>query len=136
MDNQTISVNKINEKDRAADGNLLPAAKAKALKAIAAYVREAGRVNVSELTRYLGLSRPTVRGLADEVLAEWRAEIEGQTVAVHKWCEEVTKDIDAHPEQFDKDAIARIRLKLSMLDKMRMLRKALRKENEERSQIK
>jgi hypothetical protein len=71
-----------------------------------------------------------VRNLADEVLAEWRNEIEGQTVVLHQWCENLAKEIDAHPEEFDKDAIARVRLKLSLFDKMRTLRKALRKENE------
>jgi len=124
------SVIKIEKNDRTGDGNLQPEARDKARKAVAEYVRETGRVNISELSKELGLSRPTVRILADEVLADWRGEIEDQAVVIHKWCERVAKEIDARPEDFGKDEIARVRLKLSMLDKMRAMRKVLRKGGE------
>ena len=75
MTNSIISVSRIGEKDRTVDGNLLPEAKIKAKKTIEQHVREAGRINISELSRLLGLSRPTIRTIADECLAEWRADI-------------------------------------------------------------
>ncbi|GEM_PF-4655166 len=130
MTNSAISVSKISKNDRTADGNLLPEAKDKARKAFEKYVRDAGRINISELSRHLGLSRPTVRAIADEFLAEWRADIEDQAVVVHKWCEQMAREIDAQPENFDKDAIARIRLKMSLLDKMRVIRRVLNKGGE------
>ncbi|MGC9968403.1 MAG: hypothetical protein ABSC29_01565 [Minisyncoccia bacterium] len=124
------SVIKIGENDRTGDGNLRPEAKEKARRMVAEYVRETGRVNISELSKELALSRPTVRNLADEVLADWRGEIEDQAVVIHKWCERVAKEIDARPDDFDKDEIARVRLKLQMLDKMRAMRKVLRRGGE------
>ncbi|MGB7957223.1 MAG: hypothetical protein WCF77_00045 [Minisyncoccia bacterium] len=126
MNKPSISVVKIAEYDRAGDGNLTPDAREKAKSAVVEFIREAGRVNVSELARYLGISRPTTRVIVDEVLAELRAEMEDQTVVIHQWCEDIVKNIDTHPEQFDRNTIARVRLKISFLDKMRTLRKSLR----------
>ncbi len=130
MNNSTTSVTKIGKNDRTPDGNLLPEAKDKVKNMIEEYIREAGRVNVSELSRYLALSRPTVRTIVDELLGEWRADIEDQAVVAHKWCESVVKEIDAQPENFDKDTIARIRLKMSLFDKMRVMRRMLKKGGE------
>ena len=127
MTSPAVSAYKINENDRTGDGNLLPEAKIKAKKAIEEHVHEAGRINVSELSRRLNLSRQTVRIIADEVLAEWYADIEDQTIVTHKWYENLAQEIDVHPDDFNKDTIPRLRFKMSLFDKMRAMRKILKK---------
>ena len=127
MEKRDISITTIDEKDRSGDGNLLPKARDRTREMIEKRIRTTGRINVSELSRLLGLSRPTIRSIADEILTEWHADISDQTVVVHKWCEHVAREIDVHPGQFDKDTIARLRLKMSLFDKMRVMRKAMKK---------
>jgi len=120
-ENKLISV--VKTEDRAGDGNLLPETKTRVLKSIKNHLKRSGYINISELASMLNLSRQTTKKLVDEVLITWREKADDQIVVQMKWHESIIKDITEHPESFDKDAMALIRLKSVLLGKINALRK-------------
>ncbi len=109
--------------DRTSDGNLKPEARGRILKSVKEYLENAGRANISEIAGMLRLSRQTTRSLIDEILLEWRPEIQDQSLLQSKWIESVLKDMDQNPKTFNKDKIAIINLKSSLLNKLNALQR-------------
>jgi len=115
--------------DRTPDGNIKPEARERVLQIMKDYLENTGRLNISELSSWLGLSRATVKKLTDEILDEWQGEGQNQITVQEKWLQSILKDIDNNPDTFDKDKIAIIRLKSMLLDKTSALQKLLLKRN-------
>jgi len=115
--------------DRTIDGNLKSEARERILKSVKEYLEHTGRANISEMSQMLGLSRQTTKNLVDEIMAEWSQDIQDQTVVQTKWIESTLKDIDQHPETFDKDKIAVVNLKSSLFSKLNALQKLAIKED-------
>jgi len=119
----------IRSEDRMPDGNIKPEARMRILEAMKKYLENTGRLNISESSFLIGLSRSTVKKLTDEILNEWRGEGQNQILVQSKWLESVLKDIDNNPGTFGEDKRAIIRLKSMLLDKTNALQKLLLKEN-------
>jgi hypothetical protein len=131
MNKKRISLNNslVKKDDRTSDGNLLPETRERILKSIKEHLEYAGRANISEIARMVGLSRQTTKNLINEILAEWHQDIQDQTLVQARWVEFILKDIDENPETFDKDKIAVVNLKSSLLNKLNALQKLALKEN-------
>ena len=74
----SLSNSIIKKADRTNDGNLTEEARQRALKFFRKYLEHTGRVNISEISRIIGLSRQTTKNLIDEILAEWRQDMQDQ----------------------------------------------------------
>ena len=131
MENDKISLIKsaIKSSDRTPDGNIKQEVRERVLWALKEYLQHTGRLNISELSVWLGLSRHTVKNLTKEILGVWRDEGSDQILVQSKWLESVLKDIDENPDTFDKDKRANTRLKTMLFDKTNALQKLLLKEH-------
>ena len=109
--------------DRANDGNLLPEARERILESIKEHLEYAGRANISEIARLVGLSRQTTKNLINQVVAEWQDDIQDQSLIQAKWVESILDDLDENPETFDEKKIFMIQLKSNLLGKMSALQK-------------
>ena len=118
----------IKKDDRTNDGNLRPEARERILESIKDYLKYAGRANISEIARFIGLSRQTTKKLVDEVLAEWQEDVQDQSLVQAKWVETVLDDLDENPGTFSKKKIFMIQLKAGLLGKMSALQKLALKE--------
>ncbi len=131
MEKDKISLIKsvIKSCDRTPDGNIKPEARERVLQTMKEYLQHAGRLNISELSAWLGLSRQTVKNLTNEILDWWREEGQNQFLVQSKWLESVLRDMDNNPGTFDKDKIAITKLKAMLFDKTNALQKLLLKES-------
>lgn len=123
MRKRNLSLIKIGQNDRTADGNLLPEIRERLMNSIKNYLRRSGYLNVSEIAMATGLSRQTISKLVDGIVREWQADAEEQIVVQEKWHESVLKDIDQNPETFTKEKIVIIKLKSAFLTKINSLHK-------------
>ncbi len=115
----------VKTEERTSDGNLLPETQERVYHSIQKYLRQAGYLNVTEISTQLGLSRQTTKKFVDEILSKWRADQENQIIIQLKWNQEIIKDIDKNPETFSKEKIALIKLKSSLLSRVNTLMKTL-----------
>lgn len=115
--------------DRTDDGNIKPEARERVLVSLKKYLEHTGRANISEIAEMLGLSRQTTKNLIDEILTDWIPKIQDQSLLQSKWMESVLKDLDQNPETFNKDKIAVVNLKSSLLSKLNALQKLALKQD-------
>jgi hypothetical protein len=125
----SLTISPIKNCDRTNDGNLKPEAKEKTERFLKEYLENTGRANISEISEILGLSRQTTKNLINEILAEWHEEIEDQTIVQAKWIESTLREIDCDPDAFNKERIAVVNLKSSLLNKLNALQKFALKED-------
>ena len=125
----SLVISAIKNKDRSADGNLLPKARERVLKAIKEYLQHTGRLNISEIASLTCLSRQTVKNITNEILFEWQEENQDQILVQSKWLESVLKDIEDNPDTFGKGKIEMIKLKTMLFGKMNAFQKLLLKDN-------
>lgn len=115
----------IKPEERAPDGNLLPGVRERVIQSMQTYLRQVGYLNVSEMAQQLGLSRQSTKKLTDEIIAQWRTEIENQVIVQVKWHLEMIKDMSENPETFSENKRALVRLKSAFLNKINTLMKIL-----------
>lgn len=115
----------IKSEERTSDGNLLPETRERVCISIQNYLRQAGYLNVSEISAGIGLSRQTTKKLIDEIISKWRSELENQIIIQIKWHQGVLKDMNENPESFSNEKIALMKLKSSFLNKVNSLIKVL-----------
>lgn len=118
----------IKPEDRNGDGSLNLEAREKAMSEVELYLRKAGYVNISEISRLLGLARRHTKALVLEVINRWNEEHQDQIAAQIMWYENLLLEIDEHSECFDSKRIALIAFKTGLIDKINGLQKLITRE--------
>ena len=130
MDLQTLNTSKnlvnscitgIKPEDRNGDGSLLPEARERALSEIESYIKRLGYVNISDLSRRLGLARQHTKAIVLEVINQWREDGVDPILIRIKWYEELLQELDDHPETFTPEYIGMLGLKSGIMDKIETL---------------
>lgn len=125
----SLSISPIKNSDRSGDGNIKPETRESIKISLKEYLESTGRANISEISEVMGLSRQTTKNLINEILAEWHEEMEDQTLVQSKWIESTLREIDCDPDSFNKDKIAVVNLKSSLLNKLNALQRLALKED-------
>lgn len=123
----SLSNFKIAPLERTDDNNLTPESRKRALESIRQYISNTGCLNISELSKELELSRPTVRILANEILDELRDEAEPKILAQIKWHQDIATTLGKDPEAFTEKQIKVLKFHSTMLGKITLLQRALRR---------
>ena len=127
MDLQTSNTSKnllnfcitsIKPEDRNSDGSLLPEARERALLEVESYIKSSGHVNISYLSRRLGVARQHAKTLVLEIMGSWKEEGIDPLMVRIKWYEELLQELDNYPERFTPEYVRMLGLKSGIMDKI------------------